>query len=305
MSSSPNSEAPSVTTGCSALKGEEAQIDDAGTVVYPARAMREWKLHRRWDRAGRLLGEVAMRKLYDSHVMVFGMGGVGSFTAESLARSGLGKLTLVDFDKVCGTNVNRQLHAMKGTFGKFKVDLMAERCSLINPEAEIVGRRAFYREQTSEGLLGEEPDFVVDAIDNVTAKVHLLTTCLSRGIPVVSCMGAAGKVDPTQIAVTDLNQTHTDPLARAVRKILRERGIVDGQEEVGIPAVFSTERRHEPQTLSYDGTAGFRCICPTKDNDLHSCEERNLIEGTMSFVTGTVGLMAAGVVVRRLIGELP
>ncbi|MFU8805609.1 MAG: ThiF family adenylyltransferase, partial [Bradymonadaceae bacterium] len=100
--------------------------------------MKEWSLHRRWDRAGRLLGEENMRTLYGAHVMVFGLGGVGSFSAESLARSGVGKLTLVDFDRVCGTNVNRQLHAMKGTFGKFKADLMAERCSLINPEGTII-----------------------------------------------------------------------------------------------------------------------------------------------------------------------
>jgi tRNA threonylcarbamoyladenosine dehydratase len=285
---------------CGALTTNRDEVDDAGSVVYPARSMKEWKLHRRWDRAGRLLGEDNMRRLYDAHVMVFGLGGVGSFAAESLARTGLGKLTLVDFDRVCGTNVNRQLHAMKGTYGKFKADLMAERCSLINPEAEIVGRRAFYREATSQNLLEEPVDFVVDAIDNVTAKVHLLMECLERGIPVVSCLGAAGKVDPTKISIADLNQTHTDALARAVRKILRERGVARGQEPLGIPAVFSSEERHEPRSLSYDGTAGFQCICPTKGNELHSCEERNLIEGTVSFVTGTFGMMAASVAVRAL-----
>ncbi|MFU8807072.1 MAG: ThiF family adenylyltransferase, partial [Bradymonadaceae bacterium] len=146
------------------------------------------------------------------------------------------------------------------------------------------------------------PDFVIDAIDNVSAKVHLLQSCLERGIPVVSCMGAAGKVDPSMIKVEDLNKTHTDPLARAVRKIMRERGLAEDGTTVGIDCIFSTEKRHEPQGLSYDGTAGFRCICPTKGNDLHSCEDRNLIEGTMSFVTGTFGLMAAGLVVRHLTG---
>ena len=244
-----------------------------------------------------------MRTLADAHVMVFGLGGVGSFTAESLARTGLGKLTLVDFDRVCGTNANRQLHTMKGTYGKYKSDLMAERCSLINPECTVVGRRAFYREQTSEKLLlAERPDFVVDAIDNVTAKIHLLMTCLEHDIPVVSCMGAAGKLDPTAIKVADLSETHTDPLARSVRKILRQRG-VETSGAIGIPTVFSTEARHEPQELSYDGTAGFVCICPTKDNNLHACEHRNLVEGTVSFVTGTFGLVAAGVVVRELTGR--
>lgn len=286
---------------CPGVRENDAE-DDKGTVEYPARPMAEWRLHRRWDRAGRLLGEESMRTLADAHVAVMGLGGVGSFTAESLARTGFGKLTLVDFDRVCGTNTNRQLHCMKGTYGKYKSDLMAERCSLISPETTVVGRRAFYREQTSEALLADRPDFVVDAIDNVTAKIHLLMTCLELGIPVVSCMGAAGKLDPTAIEVADLSETHTDPLSRAVRKIMRQQG-VDTTKHVGIPTVFSTEPRHEPQELSYDGTAGFVCICPTKDNNLHACEHRNLIEGTVSFVTGTFGLVAASVVVRQLTGK--
>ncbi|WP_230467453.1 tRNA threonylcarbamoyladenosine dehydratase [Lujinxingia vulgaris] len=283
---------------------EQNQPDDAGTVVFEGRPMKSWALHRRWDRAGRLLGEDAMERLYGSHVMVFGLGGVGSYTAESLARTGLGKLTLVDFDRVCGTNTNRQLHAMKGTFGKWKADLMAERCSLINPEATVVGRRAFYHEATSESFLSQRPDFVVDAIDNVSAKVHLLVSCMEQGIPVVSCMGAAGKVDPTRIEIADLARTKGDPLARAVRKIMRQRGVLSGNKRLGIPTVYSSESRHEPQSLSYDGTSGFRCICPTKGNDLHSCEHRNLIEGTVSFVTGSFGMMAASVVVRELTSAL-
>ena len=280
--------------------------DDHGTVEFRARKMTQWRLHRRWDRAGRLLGEPAMERLAHAHVAVIGLGGVGSFTAESLARTGLGRLTVVDFDRVCGTNANRQLHTMKGTYGKFKADLMAERCSLINPECTVIGRRAFYHARTSEDLLGgDNPvDYVVDAIDNITAKVHLLMTCLERGIAVVSCMGAAGKLDPTAIKVDDITRSRQDPMARAVRKILREKGLdLDPKNPVGIPTVFSLESRHEPQDLSYDGTAGFTCICPTKDNNLHACEHRNLIEGTASFVTGTFGLVAAGVVVRDLTGR--
>lgn len=292
---------PAARLPCGAITEERSEPDDAGIVTYPGREMKEWKLHRRWDRAGRLLGEAAMDKLYHSHAMVFGLGGVGSYTAESLARTGLGKLTLVDFDRVCGTNTNRQLHTMKGTYGKFKADLMAERCSLINPEADIVGWRAFYRERTSEALLESKPDVVIDAIDNMTAKVHLLATCLELGIPVVSCLGAAGKVDPTKIKVADLSETHTDALARSLRKIMRQRGLLKEGELLGIPAVFSTEARHEPQSLSYDGTAGFRCICPTKGNELNSCDEKNLIEGTVSFVTGTFGMIAASVAVNQLL----
>lgn len=304
MSSEPRLDDPSADDSGSACSSESTpRQDDHGTVHYPARTLRGgWSLHRRWDRAGRLLGESSMELLASKHVAVFGLGGVGSFSAESLARTGLGKLTLVDFDRVCGTNTNRQLHAMKGTYGKYKADLMAERCSLISPETEVTGRRAFYHKPTSDDLL-DNVDYVVDAIDNVTAKVHLLATCREAGIPVVSCMGAAGKLDPTRIEVADLSQTHSDPLARAVRKLMRDRFDVDTSEHVGVTCVFSPEPRHEPQPLSYDGTAGFVCICPTKDNNLHSCEDRNLIEGTVSFVTGTFGLVAASAVVRDLTGR--
>lgn len=289
---------------CSHDHDHAPKEDDHGTVEYGARSMENgWKLHRRWDRAGRLLGEDAMETLAGKHVVVFGLGGVGSFTAEALARTAIGKLTVVDFDRVCGTNTNRQLHTMKGTYGKYKSDLIAERCSLISPETHVIGRRAFYHEEMSDNLLPEGVDYVVDAIDNITAKVHLLATCLKRGIPVVSCMGAAGKLDPSQVKIEDLGKTHTDPLARAVRKILHKNYGIDTTKNVGIKAVFSAETRHEPQSLSYDGTAGFMCICPTKGNNLHGCETRNLIEGTVSFVTGSFGLMAASVVVRDLTGR--
>ncbi len=280
---------------------EEEHEDDKGSIHYPRRKMKQWRLHRRWDRAGRLLGESAMEALSDTHVAVMGLGGVGSFTAESLVRSGIGKLTLVDFDEVCGTNANRQLHCLKGTYGKYKSDLMAERCSLISPECDVTGRRMFYNARTSDSLL-EGVDFVVDAIDNISAKIHLLLACRERGIPVVSCMGAAGKVDPTAIMVDDLSKTHTDGLSRAVRKILRQEHGVDLSKEINIPTVFSTEMHHAPQPLSYDGTAGFKCICPTKGNNLHGCDKKRLIEGTMSFVTGTFGLVAASVVVREIAG---
>ncbi len=279
---------------------ERNQKDDAGTLVFEGRSMESWALHRRWDRAGRLLGEDAMRSMYGAHVMIFGLGGVGSYTAESIARSGVGKLTVVDFDRVCGTNTNRQLQAMKGTFGKFKSDLTAERCSLINPEGTIIGRRAFYHAETSEEFLSQKPDFVVDAIDNVTAKVHLLKRCLELGFPVVSSMGAAGKVDPTKISIADLAETHGDPLARSMRKIMRSQGIIKASGPTGITCVYSPEQRHMPRSLSYDGTEGFKCICPTKDNELNSCDQKNLIEGTMSFVTGVFGMMAASVVVRSI-----
>ena len=268
------------------------------------RGDKKWRLHRRWDRAARLLGESTMERLAHSTVTIFGLGGVGSFAAEGLARSGVGRLILVDFDDVCVTNVNRQLHAMKGAYSKPKCDEMAERMRRINPEAEIIPVKAFYNADTSEALLEDEPDFVVDAIDSIQAKIHLLATCKARGIPVVSCMGAAGKLDPTQIQVADLMDTHGDPMAREVRKLLRKQHQIgsDGKKS-GITAVFSPEARSWPQELSYDAlTAGFKCVCPGKANDFYSCDERNLIDGSAGFVTSVFGMTTASVVVRTIMG---
>jgi tRNA A37 threonylcarbamoyladenosine dehydratase len=265
----------------------------------------DFKLHRRFDRAARLFGEPGMERLWNARVKVFGLGGVGSWAAESLARSGVGHLTLVDFDSVCATNVNRQLHAMKGTIGKSKVELMAERCRLINPDAEVVAEPHFYNAETSAQLLppGEPVDVVIDAIDNMKAKLHLLATCVERGIPVVSSMGAAGRLDPTQVRVAELFETYNDPFAKDVRKLLRLKHGIDTSVPCGIKVVFSPERRSNPEPLSYDHGTGFLCVCPGKENDFHTCDHRTRIDGTAGFVTGAFGLVAASAVVRTLIGR--
>ncbi len=240
-----------------------------------------------------------------ARVLVFGQGGVGSFAAEALARSAVGKLTLIDFDDVCVTNTNRQLHALKGNVGKRKVDVMAERLRLIHPSGEVEPVAMFYNSDNSEALLTGDIDYVVDAIDNMTAKVHLIATCLRRGIPIVSSMGAAARLDPTRIQTADLTQTHTDPLARHVRKLLRQHhGIeVDEKKPLGVTAVFSTEEPIDPTAVGYDRGEGFRCVCPSADNGLHSCDRRSRIEGSASFVVGTFGLTCASVVVRNLTGR--
>lgn len=261
-----------------------------------------YRLHRRFDRMGRLVGDTAMSRLFNSKVTVIGLGGVGSFAAEALARSGVGHLTLVDFDLVCVTNANRQLQAMRGTVGKPKATVLADRLRLINPAAKIKAVPLFYDARVSDMLLTDDTDFVVDAIDNVTAKCHLLATCRARGIPVVCSTGAAGRWDPTQIQVADLSATKVDPLGKSVRKILRRQHDFPRKGEFGIPAVYSTEPLKDPVDLTYDGGNGFRCVCPS-DNDVHSCEDRNVIWGTAGFVTGSFGLTAAGVVVRSLVGD--
>ncbi len=274
-------------------------------MIEPAKMIEDeketaYRLHRRFDRMGRLVGDQGMEKLFASHVMVVGLGGVGSFAVEALARSGIGKLTLVDFDRVCITNSNRQLQAMQGTIAKAKAQVLADRVQLINPQVQVRPIPIFYSDKTSDELLSLRPDFVVDAIDNVTAKCHLLAHCKRRGIPVVCSTGAAGRMDPTAVRVVDLSETAIDPLADAVRRALRQKHDFPGKGLFGISAVYSTEHPAEPIELHYDGGDGFRCVCPGGKNDFHSCEDRHVIYGTAGFVTGTFGLACASVVVRAL-----
>jgi tRNA threonylcarbamoyladenosine dehydratase len=261
------------------------------------------KTHRRFDRAARLFSEPGLHRLMGSRVILFGMGGVGSFAAEALARSGIGHLTLVDFDDVCVTNTNRQLHAMRGNIGKPKCEIMAERLQSISPTATIEPLQRFYQPEHADELLAGQVDFVVDAIDSLTVKAHLIATCVSRKIPLVSSMGAAARMDPTRVRVADLSDTEVCPLARDTRRLLRvNHGLVAQKGfPIGVHAVFSDESPIAPSSLSYDSDAGFVCVCPNKDNGLYTCDKRTRIDGSASFVTGTFGLSAASVVVRELI----
>jgi tRNA A37 threonylcarbamoyladenosine dehydratase len=282
-------------------------------VLENGEAETSYRLHRRFDRLGRLLGDGAVGRLMDARVVVFGVGGVGSFAAESLARSAIGHLMLVDFDDVCVTNANRQLPALMGNIGKPKVWIMRDRLRLINPSAQIESKRAFYNAARADELLTPPPgwgggyDFVVDAIDNMTAKAHLLAECRRRGIPIVSSMGAAGKLDPTQLRTADLADATVCPLARELRSILRKKHGFPLEGPMGIPVVYSTEHRHWPKELTYDKGEGFSCVCPKGDEEvkevrenLHSCDEKTLIDGTVSYVTGAFGLGCASVVVNTL-----
>lgn len=261
----------------------------------------EYVIHRRFDRIGRLLGDEKMTRLFQAHVMVIGVGGVGSWAAESLSRSGVGRLTLVDFDDICITNTNRQLHALTGLVGKKKATVMAERLSKVNPASRVEAMETFYNLNTSAEILGRKPDFILDAIDNVTAKCHLLATCRELGVPVISSGGSGGRMDPLRLRVTDMSETHTDPLLQQVRKVLRSKYAFPAEGAFGIPTVFSEEIPSEPVELKYDKGMGFKCVCPQGANDFHSCEKRNLIYGTASFVTGSFGLVAAAEITRRLL----
>ncbi|MFZ3209761.1 MAG: tRNA threonylcarbamoyladenosine dehydratase [Geobacteraceae bacterium] len=250
-------------------------------------------LHR-FSRNELLIGQAGQKALKNASVGLFGLGGVGSFAAEALCRAGVGRLTLVDFDEICLTNVNRQLHAMDGTIGEAKVHVMAERLRLINPEAEIIPCNDFYSAGNSDFLLTEKYDYVVDAIDHITSKLHLIKSCREREIPIIASMGAAAKLDPTKIQVADISDTHKCRMARSVRKLLRRQGIASG-----VKVVFSTEEHREQEAR--DGGCKEECICPNKDDQRFSCKHRRIILGSISFIPGIFGLTMAGVVVNDLL----
>ena len=258
---------------------------------------------RRFDRLGRLVGEENLRRLAQAHVLVVGVGGVGSWAAEALARSGVGILTLADYDDVCITNFNRQLHALDGCIGTPKAAVMAERLRQIHPAADVRVLDIFYRADTANQVFAAKPDFVVDAIDCVTSKCHLLAYCRDHGIDIVCSTGSGGRLDPARIEVADLSQTDVDALARVVRKILRRDYGFPGEKEgpFGIAAVFSREEPSAPRAMSYDRGKGPCCLCARRNNEFMSCDDRNLILGTAAFVTGAFGLHCAAVAVRTLL----
>ena len=260
------------------------------------------RLDRRFDRMARLVGEQKMERLARAHVMILGLGGVGSWSAECLIRSGVGTVTLVDFDDVCITNFNRQLHALEGLVGQPKAEVMASRLRLISPDAKVHVLPEFYNAESAARIFQVRPDFVIDAIDCVTAKCHLLDFCRSAGIALVSSTGSGGRLDPARVEVADLALTDVDPLARMLRKLLRRDFGFPSEGPFGIPAVFSKELPTLPHALTYDGGKGFRCVCAKGNNPFFNCDQRNLIMGNASFVTGAFGLHCAAVAVRALMG---
>lgn len=251
------------------------------------------------DRFGgiaRLYGVAGAERLRRAHVAVVGIGGVGSWVVEGLARSGIGRLTLIDLDEVCVTNVNRQLPALDGEIGRPKVEVMADRARRINPECDARALMQYFTAESAASILAEGFDTVVDAIDQVGNKCLLLAECKKRGLFVATTGGAGGRRDPSQVKLADLAFTTHDPLLQEVRKVLRrEHGFPDGKaDSFGIPCVYSPEPRKFPQA---DGTV---CETPEAGSELRlDCRSGY---GTASFVTGAFGLMAASVVVSHLAG---
>ena len=242
----------------------------------------------------RLYGQGGLEKLRAAHVGVVGIGGVGTWAAEALARSGVGALTLVDLDEVCVTNINRQLHALTETVGRAKVEAMAERIRAINPDCRVTTEQKFFNEQTAAELFAPKYDFVLDAIDDVTNKVLLLVRCREKKIPVITSGGAGGRRELTSVRLGDLSQASHDKLLAEVRRRLRaEHGFPAGQSAMNLPCVYSVERTVYPQA---DGSV---------------CEMRSAAEdgtklncngglGSATFVTGAFGFAAAGFIVRKI-----
>ncbi|MBT9177055.1 MAG: tRNA threonylcarbamoyladenosine dehydratase [Firmicutes bacterium] len=248
-------------------------------------------LHK-FSRTELLVGEAGLRILGAAHVAIIGIGGVGSYTTEALARAGVGKLTLVDYDDICLTNVNRQLHALQSTLGQAKVEVMAARAKEINPSVEVVAHKGFMTAELARSGLTREVSYVVDAVDTVTAKLAIIMHCKEQGIPVVSCLGAGNKLDPTRFMVADISKTSICPLARVVRKELGRHGV-----KSGVKVVYSEEVPMVPEASTNDCARD--CICPGKDAN---CSHRRQIPGSISFVPSVAGLIAAGVVVNDLLG---
>ena len=244
-----------------------------------------------FSRTELLIGSSGLEKLRQSTVMIFGIGGVGSFTVEALARAAVGHLILVDFDDICLTNINRQLHALQSTVGEAKAEVMKRRILEINPEAKVEVIKEFYSEADADRMLGRKLDYVIDAIDTVSSKVSLVKECLSRKIPIISSMGAGNRLTAENYRVTDISKTSGDPLAKAVRKLLRKEGITKGLKVVSTPDLPLTP-------LSSEDDCSTNCICPS--GDAH-CAKKRQIPGSISFVTSVVGLLIAGEVVRDLL----
>lgn len=245
-----------------------------------------------FSRTELLLGKEGVEKLKKSTVAVFGVGGVGSFAVEALARSGVGRLILVDDDDVCITNINRQLHATTKTVGKPKVDVMAERVKEINPKAVVLPIKEFVSKDNIEKLLTNDIDYVIDAIDTVSSKIELVVKCNEMNIPIISSMGAGNKLDPTKFEVEDIYKTSVCPLAKVMRTELRKRGIKK------LKVVYSKEPPMKPK-LDEVVSCKVGCVCPP--GATRKCTDRRQIPGSISFVPSVVGLIMAGEVIKDIV----
>lgn len=245
-----------------------------------------------FSRTELLFGKEAMDKLAGSKVAVFGIGGVGGYVCEALVRSGVGAFDLIDDDKVCLTNLNRQIIATRSTVGKYKTDVMRDRMLDINPNVEVEVHKCFFLPENANDFPWDSYDYVVDAVDTVTAKIALVMKCKEKNIPIISSMGAGNKLDGSQFKVEDIYKTKVCPLAKVMRRELKKRGVKK------LKVVYSEEiptRPIEDMAIS----CRTNCICPPGAE--HKCTERRDIPGSVAFVPSVAGLIIAGEVAKDLI----
>lgn len=244
-----------------------------------------------FSRTELLLGEEAMEKLKTSRVAVFGIGGVGGYVCEALVRSGVGNFDLIDDDKVCLTNINRQIIATRKTVGKYKVDVMEERMKDINPDVNVTVHKCFFLPENAAEFDFESYDYVVDAVDTVTAKLELVMKCKEKDVPIISSMGAGNKLDASAFRVADIYDTKVCPLAKVMRRELKKRGVDR------LKVVYSEEKPISPID---DMAISCRSNCISSPDAAHKCTERRAIPGSVAFVPSVVGLIIAGEVVKDL-----
>ena len=247
-----------------------------------------------FSRTELIFGKDAMEKIFNSHVAVFGIGGVGSYTAEALVRSGVGAIDIFDDDKVCITNINRQLFATRKTVGKYKVDVAEERLIEINPNVKITKHNVFFTNENAEEIDFSKFDYIVDAIDTVTGKIALVMKASENNVPIISAMGAGNKIDPTRFEVSDIYKTEVCPLAKIMRSELKKRGIKK------LKVVYSKEMPIAPK-VTENVCGESNCICPPDTK--RKCSDRRQIPGSNAFVPPVVGLIIAGEVIKDLIAD--
>lgn len=244
-----------------------------------------------FSRTELLLGKEAMEKLKNAKVAVFGIGGVGGYVCEALVRSGVGAFDLIDDDKVCLTNLNRQIIATRKTVGKYKTDVMKDRILEINPDARVEVHKCFFLPENADEFPFEEYDYIVDAVDTVTAKISLVMKAQEMNVPIISSMGAGNKLDASQFRVADIYKTKVCPLAKVMRRELKKRGVKK------LKVVYSEEQPTRPvEDMAI--SCRTNCICPP--GAAHKCAERRDIPGSVAFVPSVAGLIIAGEVVKDL-----
>lgn len=244
-----------------------------------------------FSRTQLLVGKEAIDKFRNARVAVFGIGGVGGYVCEGLVRSGIGAFDLIDDDKVCLTNLNRQIIAIRKTVGKYKADVMKERILEINPDCQVEVHKCFFLPENADEFHFEDYDYVVDAVDTVTAKIEIIMKAQEKGVPVISCMGAGNKLDGSQFKVSDIYKTSMCPLAKVMRRELKKRGVKK------LKVVYSEEKPTRPlEDMSI--SCRTHCICPPGAQ--HKCTERRDIPGSTAFVPSIAGLLIAGEIVKDL-----